>query len=250
MGISAVLESLDDVQESVKSLYKRDEEHDIYVLDIDGIDDHPKVRGVITANKTNKETRDKFKARAEELEARLKNIPEDFDPEAYADLKERLEKGQGPDLDERLAKQRAKLEETFKAQIAEKEGQINSLTSGLHRMVIDGGIDAGMDAAGIDPKHKSMLKPFLKSLAPITVETDGDMFKASVDTDLGSVDLGKFVSEWAAGDGKVYQAKPNGPRPRGGDGQGGSGAVTRAEFDAMSHSERASVAKNGVKVVD
>lgn len=249
MGIQAIVTSLDDVQGDVKSFYK--EQDGKFVLDVDGLDDHPTVRGVITANKSNKEKRDQHKAELEQLQAKLSKIPEDFDPDAYQSMLEQIEKGTGPDVDERLAKQRAKLEENFQAAMAEKDGKLSSQDNAIRRMVIDDGLSRAMDKAGIDPVHKSKLLPYLKTVGKLTVESDGEVFKASVDTDLGAVALDQFVADWAAtDDGKIYVAKSTGPKPRGGEGGSGGGTVTRTQFDAMSHSERAAVAKDGVKVVD
>jgi hypothetical protein len=249
MGIQAIVSSLDDVQGEVKSLYK--EQDGKFVLDIDGLDDHPTVRGVITANKSNKEKRDAHKAELDQLQAKLSAIPEDFDPEAYQQMKEQIEKGTGPDVDERLAKQRAKLEEKFNAEINGREEKIGKLDGAIRKMIIDDGLSRAMDDASIDPVHKSKLLPYLKTVGKLTVEADGDAFKASVDTDLGPIGLKQFVADWAeTEDGKLYVAKSTGPKPRGGEGGTVGGTITRTQFDAMSHSERAKNTKDGVKVVD
>lgn len=251
MGIQAIVKTLDDVQADVRPFYKEDTEHGHFVLDIDGVDDHPKVRGVVAANRNNKESRDKLKAELEQFQAKLSAIPEDFDPEAYQQMKEQIEKGTGPDVDERLAKQRAKLEEKFNAEINGREEKIGKLDGAIRKMIIDDGLSRAMDDAGIDPVHKSKLLPYLKTVGKLTVEADGDAFKASVDTDLGPIGLKQFVADWAeTEDGKLYVAKSTGPKPRGGEGGTGGGTITRTQFDAMSHSERAKTAKDGVKVVD
>lgn len=249
MGIKAVLPSLDDVQDGMKELYK--EADGKFILDVDGFDDHPTVRGVIIANKTNKEKRDELRGQVESLSKRLSGIPEDFDPEAYADMLERLEKNQAPDVDEKLAKQRAKLEDKFGREISEREGKISAMQSSLERMVVDDGLSRAMDEALIDPLHKKKLLPFLKSEAKISVEHDGDSYKAIVDTDLGPVSLKQFVTEWAqSDDGKPYIAKSTGPKPRGGDGRGGSSTMKRADWESLSNTERSQFLRDGGKITD
>lgn len=249
MGIKAVLPNLDDVQDGMKELYK--ETDGKFILDVDGFDDHPTVRGVIVANKTNKEKRDEYKSQVEALQSKLSGIPDDFDPESYAEMLERLEKNQAPDVDEKLAKQRAKLEDKYGKEISGYKGELTAMKSSLERMVVDDGLSRAMDEAMIDPLHKKKLLPFLKSEGKISVESEGDAFKAVVDTDLGPVSLKQFVTEWAqSDDGKPYIAKSTGPKPRGGDGRGGTNTIKRAEFDAMSNTDRSGFLREGGKVVD
>lgn len=252
MGIRAVVSALDKVAEELRPLYK--ETDGKFVLDVEGFDDHPTVRGVIVANQTNKQKRDELRQRATELEQRLAafdGLPDDFDADAYADMAERLEKNQAPDLDEKLAKQRAKLEERFGAEISAREERIAKMEKSLQRMVIDDGLSRAMDEAMIDPLHKSKLVPYLKSAGKITVEEADGSYQASVDTDLGAVSLKQFVTDWAGSeDGKPYVAKSTGPRPQGGHGRNGATTITRGEFEAMSHKQRRDTVMEGVKVVD
>lgn len=251
MGIQAVLENLDDVQEELRKYYKEDAEHGIFAFDLDKIDEHPKVRGVVSAYKKNTATRDKLKTENDELKARLSSFPEDFDPDSYQEMLNDIEKNTGPDVEDRMAKLRAKLQEKHDVDIQGRDDKIGKLDSAIRKMVVDDGLGAAMDEAQIDTKHKSKLLPYLKAMAKIAVEEDGEAFIASVDTDLGHVSLKQFVTEWAASeDGKEYVAKSTGPKPRGGNGAGNSGTVTRAEFDAMSHADRAKTAQDGVQVVD
>ena len=249
MGLKAVVDSLDGISEGFHDLYK--EADGKFVADIEGLDDHPTVRGVITANKTNKETRDRLKVENENLRKRVELFPEDFDPESYSSMLERLEKNEGPDVDEKLVKQRTKLEERFGVEQKTLTDKITSLEAHLERMVVDDGFSRAMDVAHVDGKHKAKLMPYLKSLGKVVIEESNGAYSASVDTDLGPVSLSQFVQDWAASeDGKDYIAKSTGPRPRGGDGTGARDTVTRAEFDGMTHTQRAKAAKDGIKVVD
>lgn len=253
MPIKAVLESLDDVQEEIKPLYK--EADGKFVLDVDGIDDHPKVSGVVTANRENKRKRDEHKAEAESLKKRLEGLPEDFDASAYEELREAAEGKGGTPTEEQIAeireKIRAKLEPKYTEPLAKKDEEIKGLRGAIEKMTVDGGLSAAMDAAHIDGQHKPKLLPYLKSQGRIKVEEEEGQFSAMVETDMGNVSLQQYVQDWASSDdGKPYVAKSTGPDPRGGKGGGGSNTIPRSQFDSMPQPQRAQAVKEGAKVVD
>lgn len=258
MGLKALLDSVDDLPEEVKAHYK--EADGKFVLDIEGIDDHPKVRGVITANRENIKKRDTYKVEVETLKQRLTGLPDDFDADAYVELKNAAEGKGGKLSDEEKAQMRdqitarveKKYHEKYAPEIASRDEKISKLDGALRRKTIDDGLLAAMDAADIDPKHKKTLLPFLKTSAKINVEEDGDDFKAVVETDMGPLPLDRFVSEWAGSDaGKLYVTKPTGPDPKGGRQNGaGQKTLTRAQWDQMSQPERMQAAKDGKKVVE
>lgn len=254
MGIKAIVEAVDDLPEDVKAFYKED--NGKFVLDVDGIDDHPKVRGVITANKTNKETRDRLRRELEEFKERFSYIPEDFDADAFASLQQAAEGKGGKPTEEQIAEMRDKLKASIEKQYAPKiddlTQKLTAKEQALHRITIDDGLSKAMDDALIDPVHKSKLIPYLKSRGKIEVTEEDGTFKAVVDTDMGPVNLSQFVTEWASSDdGKIYVAKSTGPDPRGGKGGGGNGkTMKRSQFDALDPSEKRKAITDGIKVVD
>ena len=255
MGVKAVVESVDGLSEEMQSLYKQ--EGDVYVLDIDGVDDHPKVRGVVTANKSNKEKRDQHKAELDALKKRLEGLPEDFDHSAYEELVAAAEGKGGQVTEDQIAemrdKIRAKLEKQYTQQIEERDEKNGKLSSAINRMTVDGGLSRAMDEAQIDPKHKKAVLALLKTSANINVEeTDDGTFRPFVETDMGPQDLTKFVSDWAASDdGKHYVAQSTGPTPRGGkSGGAGSKTMKRSEFDALAPAQKSQTIADGVEIVD
>lgn len=253
MGIKALLESVDDLPDGMKDFYKED--GDKFVLDIDDIDSHPKVRGVITANRENKTKRDALRAELDGFKDKYSWLPEDFDADALESLKQSAEGKGGAPTEEQIADMRAKiaekLEKKYQPEISSREERLGKLTGAIQRMTIDDGLSRAMDEASIDPLHKSKLLPYLKTRAKIQVEEDGDTFKAVVDTDMGGVTLQQFVTEWAGSDdGKPYVAKSTGPDVKGGKGGSGSDKIKRSAWDGMSQFERSEAAKAGKKVVD
>src|SRR6185312_14659257 len=85
MGLKAIYESQDEVPEALRDFYTDDKGK--FVLTIEDFEAHPKVRGLVTANKANVIKRDEYKTKVTELEGRLAEIPDDFDAEQWATLK-------------------------------------------------------------------------------------------------------------------------------------------------------------------
>ncbi|MCW2309715.1 hypothetical protein [Rhodobium gokarnense] len=281
MGVKAILsseqfEELTD--DNIKDLYRQNDGK--YVLDVEGIDNHPKVATLKTAHERSKRSvkalrdaahgrevdetaidDDQTKAALEKMRSRYSFLPEDFDQDAFDALQEAAKGKGGQPTEEQLAQMREKLTEKLEKKYADRhaaeieplKAEGEELKGAINRYIVDGGLAAAMDAADIDPKHKGVLLPYLKTRGKIRVERDDDGNRtAVVETDMGNVALKEWVSEFAGTDeGKQYVAKPTGPDPRGNNGGRASGkTISRAKFDAMGQSERAKAIKDGMKVVD
>lgn len=254
MGLKAVLSTLDSVEDAVKGFYQ--ERDGTFYLDLEGIDDHPSVRGVITANRENRKKRDDLRAELDALKAKYDGLPEDFDASAYETLKSQV-KGDGKLNDEQIAdireKTRIRLEKDFQTKYAPVEQELAQLKSAVERMAIGDGLSRAMDEAGIDPLHKAKLVPYLKTTAKIKVERNDDgLYQAAVETDLGPVSLSKFVQDWAASDdGKLYIAKSNGPRANGNGPRNANGKVMRrGDFERLDPAAKLEAATGGIQIVD
>jgi hypothetical protein len=218
MALKSVYTSADDIPEEHKAFYRED--GDKYVLDIEGIDDHPKVRGVITANRENIRKRDEYKAKLSELEGKVSTLPEDFDPDEWA----RLKAGEGGKPDEAiqaLKDQHARAIEALKqkhaSELTAKDQQIGERDSYIDRTLADGGLKDALLDVGVDP---DLLDGALASLRPnvkVQRAENGDR-KAIVETDLGEIGVPEFVKEWASAKGKAYLGKPSGPDAQGNNG--------------------------------
>lgn len=236
MGLKALLSSLDEATEETRSLYSEQKAGDktIYVLDVEDIDNHPKVRGVITANRNNAAKRDEYKAKVAELEAKIAEIPEGFDPEEYLTLKAAAGDPDDPNkkkiADEHIQSQKALYEtrianltkkhaEELAARdeaLAERDGYIDRTTKldVLRKSLRDVGVDSDFEDVVVD--H---LSPSIK-----VQRTDEGRRTAFVETDLGEVDVPSFVKEWAASKGQKFLGKPSGPGAEGNNG-GGRGGI-------------------------
>lgn len=253
MGIKSTLDSIDELPEEIKGFYVQDGER--FVLDVEDIDSHPKVSGVITANKANRATRDKLRAELDGIKSRFDGLPEDFDVDSYTSLKEAAE-GKGGELSEEKLndmreKMRASIEKKYQPEIAARDEKLSKLDKALRGRIVDDDLSKALDAANIDAKHKSAVSALIKATAKIAVDEDGDSFKASVDTDMGLVGFNDFVKDWAGSEtGKIYVAKSEGPNPNGSSKNGGGKTIQRAQFDAMTPPAKAEAMKNGMTITD
>lgn len=262
MSVQALLDSADKIPDGMADHYT--EKDGKFILDIDGIDDHPKVRGVIVANKANVVKRDEYKAKAVELEARLGEIPEGFDVEEYLELKAAAVDADDPEKkkaqDEHLQSQRALYEKRIEGlnkkhvdELAGRDEQIAERDGYIDKSLVVTGLKDALLGVGVEPDLLDGAVASLRPSVKVQRSDSGDR-KAIVETDLGEIDVPEFVSGWAQTKGKAYLGKPSGDTPPGNNKPGPNSpkTMTRADFDAMSPMEQAQkmTGENKVTVVD
>lgn len=253
MAMKAKLDSIDDLPAEIQEQYKQD--GDVFILQVEGIKDHPEVLNLKTAHESQKEANRTLRNERDTFKQRLDGLPEDFDAHTYEALTAAAE-GKGGQLtaeqkEELTTRIRTGLEKQFNATVAAKDADNEKLRGYLNRMTVDDGLSKAMDDAQIDPKHKSKLLPYLKATGKIVVEESEDGFRATVDTDMGPINLSKFVGDWASSeDGKIYVAQSTGPNPKGGKGLSGGKTVTRSQYDAMSFDDQRATIAGNTKIVD
>ena len=242
MGLKSVYVSADDIPDGQKDFYK--EEGDKFVLDIEGIDDHPKVRGVITANRENVRKRDEYKRQAEELKVRVDGLPEDFDPDEWA----RLKAGDGGKPDEAmqaLKDQHARAIEALKSkhagELGERDKQIGERDGYIDRTLIDGGLKDALLDIGVNPDLLDGALASLRGSVKVQRSDTGDR-KAIVDTDLGEVAVADFVREWSQTKGKAYLGKPTGPDASGNNRGGRGGKMPAGDFGGSKEDRQKAIA--------
>lgn len=240
MTLQAVLEPSDfeDVPEAVRGEYKKQtvkkdgKETEIYVLDVSGINEHPTVQGLKSGFDRSRGQVNELKTRVAELEGKLKDLPDDFDPAHIVEMRDRiaeLEAELAADDDKnpekkkergRLLEQKiANLEKKHADAIAAKDKEIAKRDQRIERMLVDDGLTKALIDAGVAPKFMKAAKALLRQDAKVVNE--GDEPKAIVETDMGPVSLAKYVSDWAESDeGKEYVEKAKGS---GGSGSGKNG---------------------------
>lgn len=188
-----------------------------YALNVVDIDNHPAVRGLVTANKTNKAKAQERLAELEQLRAIASKLPEDFDPDEW----ERLKSGGNTDeqittLKEQQTKAIAALRQQLSAENEAVKAQLNERDNFIDGLTRKTALDAALDEVGFDAAHKPMLTKFLADQIKVRREEDGSRV-AYADTDLGDLSTLDFVKDFAAKQGKMYLARPSGPSASGSD---------------------------------
>ena len=178
-----------------------------------------------------------------ELLAELKEARKgkQIDPAELDKLQEKID-----GLENQLTASQKTIKEQQKA-FEQTKAALDSESGFTSKLLLDNGLTDALVKAGVAAPFLPAVKAMLSSQAKIAIE--GDTRKAII----GDKDLSAFVTEWASSDdGKHYIAAPqnNGGGASGGSSGTGQQVVNRSTFDAMSHPERASFAKNGGKVTE
>jgi hypothetical protein len=247
MGLKAILEALDDVPEGVREVYKNVDGK--FVLDIEGIDQHPAVANLKSAHERQKAATAEAKAAAAEARARLEGLPDDFTPETFAELRAKAEAAGNVKPDEQIAKVRETLEKKHAAELAKYKADLEKERGIATKLLVDDGLTAALAAVRVKPELMDGAKAYLRGL--VKVADEGGDRKAIVETDMGPMALQSYIAEWAGSEkGRAYLAPPSGGDARGSSSGGKGKTIPRAEFDKMDHRAQAQTVRSGVKVIE
>jgi hypothetical protein len=190
--LKTVIETTDGLDEAIAALYT---EHDgKFVLQIEGVDEHPEVASLRNAYARTKEGVTAAKTEAAKLKAQI----------------EELQAG-APDTAATQAKINA-LEEKLAAAEA-KAGEWQGKYTGVTR---DQSLHGALQQAGIS--EPAFLKAATAMLAgEVKLADDGTAY---VESSMGPKMLGDYVKQWAAGEGAAFVTKPQGAGVKGGEGNG------------------------------
>ena len=206
MGLKVVLDTLDGLDEATQSFYA--EKDGAYVLDVEGVDNHPDVANLRNAYQAEKTKRQEQGKKLETTQARLAELEAKPNP-TKADDAEILK------LREALEGER----DQWKTKATELEGTVYKLT-------VENQLDAALRDAGIaDPGLAMGAKALLQGKIKVA---DG---KPVAETDMGPIALSEYVKRWASSDGAAYVSKPSGGGAGGSKG-GGAGAQKRSGMSA------------------
>jgi len=219
MAIAAFVENLDSVEESFRPLYEEKEIAGIgkrFVLQVDGVTNHPDVLNLKNAHERQKEENRKLKEKVGPLEARVEGLPEDFNVDKFNELTEAASKGGRPSEDQiRLIRQEATDE--FGKKLKPKEDRIQFLEKHIQHRVVDDGLTNALAKAGVDGKLLPAARAYLKDKGAVQMVEEDGKFRATVETEIGPQSLEDYVGRWAQSD----EGKPFIARATGGDANGG-----------------------------
>lgn len=200
MAIKTILDSMDGVPEGLHELYTETDGR--YVLNVEGIDDHPDVSNLRNAYAKVKESDKTAREALQDLKKKASTVPDDFDAELW-------NKAKSGELTEGSVKVREKLETKLKTErerAQQLEGIIRSLT-------VDRALADALDEANItNPAYRKAATAMLKD----AVKLEGE--KVYVDSDMGPLDTTEYVKKWAASDeGAAFVSQPKGGGSKSGD---------------------------------
>jgi len=162
----------------------------------------------------------------------------DIDPEEYANLQNQVvDLSSKLDNETKLSKKEI---ERLTNLTKEKDGALTTY-------LLDAGLTDSLAKQRVKPELMDAAKALLKTQAQIKAEN------GKYEAVIGDKALGEFIKEWATSDaGKHFVTADNntGGGATGGNNNSQSKTITRADFEAKSHVERATLAKDGFKVVD
>jgi len=218
MALKVTVSSLDDVQDELKPFYAETEGG--YVLQVEGVDDHPDVRNLKNAYTAEKTKRAEQSGEVATLKARLTELENKPAPSAKDDAE--------------MIRLRAAIEaerDDYKAKFEAAEKRVYGLTVETQ---LDGLIrEVGITDATYAKAAKIMLNQNVKLIDD----------KPVVDTDMGPLPLSEHVKRWATGEGKAFVAKPVGGGAGGSGGGTGGKIISATELEKMSPPEKAAYFK-------
>lgn len=227
MALKTIVTDLGEVDEAYHGLYEQ--KGDQFVLQIEGIDNHPAVVALRNGHSNSKRERDEARRENAELKKKLEAVPDDFDPERYAqlvaDAEARENDPDGKDVRAQIEtatkavkdQMQAKLDRQqrdFEVKLAEKDAELAKRDGEIRRRVATDGLRASLAAAGV---KKGLIDGAVAMFdRDVEVVLEDDQYVARMRSDLGGDPVETYVSNWAQSDAaKEWIAPPTGADEKG-----------------------------------
>jgi len=218
--LKTVLTDLTGVDDAVKPFYA--ETDGKFVLQIEGVDNHPEVTALRNAYAATKTDRDAARSERDAAKALAKDFPEDFDAEKWAKLKD------GKADEAALIAERKK----YEAQISDLTQKAADANAKALKNAIDRDLTDALAGAGVtDPLYLEAARLMLSNKVSVD-ENGGPVMEGA----MGPRPIAEFVKLWAADKGKGFVQPPAGGGAKGG--KNGSGPVNAETFAKMGDKER------------
>lgn len=240
MTLKAVLDNLDEVDEAFKGEYK--ELDGKFFLDVDdSIKMHTAILPLSNSLKNVKTEKATLQSKLNVAEAKAAQLPENFDKDEYDRLvaeeaRRKADPNYKPDSAEHLQRQReqyetriASLTKDYDAKLAEKDEVISELDGEIVGGKAETELTTALQKHGVDPAFLKASRSMLQKSVKVIKDEDTGERRAVVETDLGEVDVDKFVENWSKSDeGKPFVSKAHGS---GATGTGKSGSTETNPWD-------------------
>jgi len=250
MAIPILVEDQEKIPEGYTDLYKETDDGK-YILDVEGVDNHPEVSGLKTAYQKEKEKRQKLAQQRDELNRKASMLPEDVDEDTLTAVLDKLKEGKDPFADNTdMEKVKSNIEKRYKAQLDELSEGLTKKEKQVQQLVIDSGLSDALAKNNVtNPVYQKAAKKLLADQVKVQEDENGQV-QAFAETDKGEVPLSKFVQDWTAGDeGSAFVDGSSGSGARGTSLRGRK-EVKRSQFEELAAAEQHEFIKNGGKVVD
>ncbi len=242
--IRSTLESLEDLDESLHSLYLEKEIKDkdgkprkIYEADIENPDSLSFVAPLRNAHEAQKKINVTLKAENAELRQKAEGIPADFSLEEWERLKAvDAELKKNPDDPEKKRQHEAEIQsvramnqQTLDRMKVKHESDVRALEERLkgkdvtiRRLLVEDGLTKALADSGISKHYLKAARAMLEK--SVKMSEDNGVYTAVIETDLGEEPIDKFVPVWAQSDeGKAFVTPARGADASGSDSKGGKG---------------------------
>lgn len=212
MPLQSVVDSLDGIDEAVQGFYE--EKDGKYYLSLDGdIKEHPAVKPLQVAYERDAAKRKEQSAKLTSLQAKLDGLPEDFTPEQYNELRDKVDEIEATnghasgeveaDVRKAVAKaeREAKRAERERATALEQNGQ---LMSGLQRLLVENSMQDELLKANVDPRYLPAVKALIREDFKVVEDSDSPIGFAAV---AGPDELTpkEYIKAWSQADeNKIY----------------------------------------------
>lgn len=209
MPLKTVLDDIEGVDDAVKPFYI--EKDGKFVLDAEGVDDHPEVANLKNAYQRVKEDRESVRQEMAKLRQTIDGLPEDFDAEKWEELKAGKAKTADP-------QELVRLRETLERERDEWKSKFEDREKELTRTQVRDALNRALGDAGVPETLRNGAR--LEMLERVTPQFGNG--GVVVETDMGPMDIGEYAKRWVAKDGAAYVAKGQGGGATGGRAPGGN----------------------------
>lgn len=221
MALKTVLETLEGVDDALHGLYRPVDGK--FVLDIEDVDTHPKVRNLKSALDAQKAANTDLRTKNASLEERVREIPEDFDAAkwhelnaATADGKQKKDKAV-EDIERMYQARQQALEAKTANDIQAREAEIAKLNKQLDHHALDTELTDLLVKAGVNEKLLKAAKLTVSQSVQTVRDENGNRTNV-VETNYGPQKLAEFLPTWADTEGAPFMAKASGPEATGSNG--------------------------------
>lgn len=226
MALKTIVSNLDEVGEQYRDLYEEQERdgETVYVLQLEGVDEHPEVAALRNAYQAEQSKRKKLSGQAQELEQLKSKLPEDFDPDQWEELKRKAENSGN---DEKVRQ----VQQEYERKLQEAQQETEQLRGQLRTTTVERELSDALEAAGVT---EAALKRGAMALLRDQVQLDDDG-KPQMDTKMGPKPVGEAVKGWV----QTEEGASFVSRPRGSGAKGSQSTVNKRSFGDMTGSELA-----------